>query len=94
MTPFVRSIDEFHTSTAPSDWLRVSVKLYVGDGIAEDFYVEMADFVDDERPASFDRCSRIGVRPISSSRPFGRRSQRSPVAGRLALWEDAWSARR
>ena len=46
MAPFVRPFDVFHAATAPSDWLEGLVKAYVGDGLAADFYVEIAAFLD------------------------------------------------
>ncbi|MFR9751214.1 ferritin-like fold-containing protein [Nocardia sp. 004] len=42
MAPFVRALDDFHASTDPSTWLESMVKFYVGDGIAADFYTEIA----------------------------------------------------
>ncbi|MFI5956528.1 ferritin-like fold-containing protein [Cryptosporangium sp. NPDC051539] len=42
MTPFVESLDAYHESTRPSDWLEGLVKAYIGDGIADDFYLEVA----------------------------------------------------
>ncbi|QNG19405.1 hydroxylase [Rhodococcus triatomae] len=41
MDPFVRALDDYHASTAPSTWLEALVKAYVGDGIAADFYREI-----------------------------------------------------
>lgn len=42
MAPFASALDEYHASTTPSTWLEVLVKAYVGDGIAADFYREIA----------------------------------------------------
>lgn len=42
MDPFVRALDEYHASTTPSTWLESLVKAYVGDGIAADFYRQIA----------------------------------------------------
>ena len=42
MKPF----DAFHAHTAPRDWLEGLVKAYVGDGLAADFYREIAAFLD------------------------------------------------
>ncbi len=42
MAPFVRALDAYHASTDPSTWLESMVKFYVGDGIAADFYGEIA----------------------------------------------------
>ena len=48
MQPFVTPFSAFHTRTAPRSWVEGLVKAYVGDGIAKDFYREMASFVDEE----------------------------------------------
>lgn len=42
MAPYVRALDAYHASTNPSTWLESMVKFYVGDGIAADFYREIA----------------------------------------------------
>lgn len=55
MQPFVVPFSAFHTRTAPRSWVEGLVKAYVGDGIAKDFYREMAAFVDDESRAVMDR---------------------------------------
>lgn len=46
MDPFVRALDEYHASTNPSTWMEALVKAYVGDGIAADFYREIAHTLD------------------------------------------------
>ncbi len=48
MAPFVAAVDSFHERTHPSDWLEGLVKAYVSDGIARDFYSEIARYVDPE----------------------------------------------
>jgi hypothetical protein len=45
MAPFVGALDEFHDSTEPRDWLEALTKAYVGDGIADDFFREVAAFL-------------------------------------------------
>ena len=42
MAPFTRPLDDYHRSTDPSTWLESIVKFHVGDGIAADFYREIA----------------------------------------------------
>lgn len=42
MAPFVAAIDAYHASTAPRSWLESLVKVYLGDGLAADFYTEIA----------------------------------------------------
>ncbi len=46
MRPFVGAVDAFHDRTRPSDWLEGLVKAFVGDGIAQDFYREVATHLD------------------------------------------------
>ncbi len=45
MRPFVAAIDAYHASTAPHSWLESLVKAYVGDGLAADFYREVAGWL-------------------------------------------------
>jgi hypothetical protein len=47
MEPFVEPITRYHVQTEPKDWLEALVKAYVGDGIADDFYAEIATFLDE-----------------------------------------------
>ncbi|NMH93611.1 hydroxylase [Pseudonocardia bannensis] len=47
MAPFVGPLDSYHASTAPRSWLESLVKAYVGDGLAADFYREIAGWVDE-----------------------------------------------
>jgi hypothetical protein len=87
MAPFVAALDRFHELTTPSDWLEGLVKAYVGDGLAADFYREVAEFLD---PATRDLI--IEVLAETGSSAFAVREVRAaiaatpPVAGRLALW--------
>ena len=46
MAPFQAAIDRFHEHTAPADWPESLVKAYVGDGLANDFYREIAAYLD------------------------------------------------
>ncbi|PRY46853.1 ferritin-like fold-containing protein [Umezawaea tangerina] len=46
MRPFVAGFDNFHASTAPRSWHESLVKAYVGDGLAADFYREIAEWLD------------------------------------------------
>lgn len=87
MAPFVAALDGFHAMTVPSNWLEGLVKAYVGDGLAADFYREIADFVD---PAT--RELIIEVLADTGSAAFAVREVRAAIgaqpalAGRLALW--------
>ena len=46
MAPFQPAIDDFHDHTRPSDWHEGLIKAYVGDGLAADFYREIAEYLD------------------------------------------------
>src|SRR6478672_12109002 len=46
MAPFEAAIDLFHAHTAPADWYEGLIKAYVGDGMAADFYREIAAYLD------------------------------------------------
>src|SRR3954469_23067162 len=46
MAPFREPIDRFHEYTAPDDWYEGLIKAYVGDGLANDFYREIAAYLD------------------------------------------------
>lgn len=45
MEPFVAALGAYHESTAPRDWLEALAKAYVGQGIADDFFREVAVFL-------------------------------------------------
>ena len=87
MAPFAPALDGFHAMTVPSDWLEGLVKAYVGDGLAADFYREIADFVDADTRALI-----IEVLADTGSAAFAVREVRAAIAaqpalaGRLSLW--------
>lgn len=37
--------DQYHQATTPQTWLEALVKAYVGDGLASDFYTELAEMM-------------------------------------------------
>jgi bacterioferritin (cytochrome b1) len=47
MAPFVLAVETFHARTEPKTWGEALVKAYVGDGMAADFYREIASYVDE-----------------------------------------------
>jgi tRNA-(MS[2]IO[6]A)-hydroxylase (MiaE)-like len=87
MTPFVAALDAFHDGTRASTWLEGLVKAYVGDGLATDFYREVAAFL--PQP---DRALVEEVLVDTGHADFALREVRAAVAadptlsGRLALW--------
>jgi hypothetical protein len=87
MTPFVEAVDAFHARTAPSDWLEGLVKAYVGDGIAQDFYREIANYVDgDTKALVLDVLEDQGQADFAISAVRQAIDDDGRVAGRLALW--------
>ncbi|WP_199506494.1 ferritin-like fold-containing protein [Geodermatophilus sp. TF02-6] len=87
MAPFVAALDAFHDSTRPHTWLEGLVKAYVGDGLAGDFYREIAAFLPDP-----DRALILDVLADTGHADFAVREVRAAIAtnrtlsGRLALW--------
>ena len=87
MEPFVDPLDAFHDSTAPADWLEGLVKAYVGDGIAADFYREVAAYVDDDsRGLVLDVLADTGHAAFAVEHVRAAITVDPAVAGRLALW--------
>ncbi len=87
MMPFVSALDTFHESTRPKTWLEGLVKAYVGDGLATDFYREIASFLADP-----DKALVLEVLADTGHADFAVREVRAAIAadrmvgGRLALW--------
>jgi hypothetical protein len=87
MAPFVSALDAFHEGTRPKTWLEGLVKAYVGDGLATDFYREIAAFLPDP-----DRALVLEVLADTGHASFAVREVRAAIAadrrvgGRLALW--------
>ncbi|RFD26749.1 hydroxylase [Mycobacterium uberis] len=48
MSKYVSALDNYHRLTTPSTWLEALVKTYVGDSLASDLYLEIADRLSDE----------------------------------------------
>src|ERR1700758_2585880 len=45
---YASALDSYHRLTTPSTWLEALVKTYVGDALAADFYLQIADELPDE----------------------------------------------
>lgn len=48
MAKYVSALENYHRLTMPSTWLEALVKTYVGDALAADLYLEIADGLPDE----------------------------------------------
>ena len=87
MEPFVAPVDAFHVRTASSDWLEGLVTAYVGDGLAADFYAEIATFVDaDTREVVLESLRDAGQSAFVVDRVRAAIAADPRVGGRLALW--------
>lgn len=87
MSRYVSTLENYHRLTMPSTWLEALVKTYIGDALAADLYLEIADGLPDEvadvvRAAMAETGhSRFVVAEVRAAVDTGSR-QRS----RLALW--------
>jgi hypothetical protein len=87
MGPFREPLDAFHHSTAPSTWLEGLVKAYVGDGIGQDFYTEVAAFLDPQTQALvLEVMADLGHSAFVVEKVRAAIEDDPRVAGRLALW--------
>jgi hypothetical protein len=87
MAPFVPALDEFHARTRPTDWLEGVVKAFIGNGIAVDFYREIAGLVDTPtRDLVFEVLDDTGQAGFAVEAVRAAIEADPIVAGRLALW--------
>lgn len=87
MEPFRTPFDAFHAMTAPSNWLEGLIKAYVGDGLAADFYREVAAFLDsDTRDLIVTSLADAGHSDFVVDRVRQACAADRRVAGPLALW--------
>jgi hypothetical protein len=87
MAPFQAAIDQFHAHTAPADWYEGLVKAYVGDGLAADFYREIAAYLDaDTRDLIVASLDDAGQADFAVRHIRGAIAADPRLGGRLALW--------
>jgi len=87
MAPFVAALETYHSLTKPSTWLESVVKAYVGDGMAADFYREVAEFADEGTAALIrDVLTEAGRAEFAVREVAAAVAEQPAIAGRLALW--------
>jgi hypothetical protein len=87
MEPFVAALETYHALTEPSTWLEGVVKAYLGDGMAADFYREVAAFVDEPtRELIHEVLSDAGRAEFAEREVRAAVAEQPWLAGRLALW--------
>ena len=87
MQAFQQGFDGFHAHTRPADWFEGLIKAYVGDGLAADFYREIAAYLDAEtRDLIIDALADAGQSTFVVERVRAGIAQDPRLGGRLALW--------
>ena len=87
LAPFRAAVDRFHEHTAPSDWWESLVKAYVGDGLAADFYREIAAYLDPRtRDVVIASLADAGHSDFVVDRVQAAIAEDHRLGGRLALW--------
>ena len=81
MVPFVAAFDAYHASTAPRSWLESLVKVYLGDGLAADFYREISGWLPG---ATASWCGGCWPTPGTARSPSARCGRPSRPTGRCA----------
>lgn len=87
MAPFVGPVDAYHAMTRPRTWLESLVKAYVGDGLAADFYREVAGWVDGPTGELVTQVlADTGQSAFAEREVRGACAANRQVRDRLALW--------
>lgn len=87
MTPFVKPLDAWHERTEPQSWLESLVKAYVGDGIAGDFYLKVAELADPAtRELVQDVLAETGRAEFIAEQVRAALELDPKLSGRLSLW--------
>jgi len=87
MAPFQQALDLFHEHTAPADWYESLIKAFVGDGLADDFYREIAAFLDaDTRDLVVASVDHSAASAFVVDRVRAAIAADARLGGRLALW--------
>jgi len=87
MAPFVAALETYHSLTKPSTWPESVVKAYVGDGLAADFYREVAEFADDATGELIrEVLTDAGRAEFAVHEVAAAAADQPAMVGRLALW--------
>jgi tRNA-(MS[2]IO[6]A)-hydroxylase (MiaE)-like len=87
MRAFQPGFDAFHEHTAPSDYYEGLIKAYVGDGLAADFYREIAAYLDPQtREVIISSLEDTGKTEFVVERVRAGIREDHRLGGRLALW--------
>ncbi|MCP2326397.1 hypothetical protein HDA40_004904 [Hamadaea flava] len=87
MSPFLSALASYHEATEPTDWLEALTKAYIGDGIADDFFREIAEHLDEPdrdlvlrvlHDDAYDEFAASEIRSAIAADP--------KIANRLSMW--------
>lgn len=87
MTPFVGPLQDYHAKTEPNDWLEALTKAYIGEGLADDFYREIAGFLQSpDRELVLDVLHESRFEEFSAEEIRAAIAADPKVANRLSMW--------
>lgn len=87
MAPFIEPVETFHARTEPRTWGEALIKAYVGDGLAADFYREVAAYVDPSTRALVIEALADSGNSEFAIQEVGELIRNDPTAAsRLSLW--------
>jgi len=87
MAPFVGVFSAYHDRTKPADWFEGLVKAYVGDSIASDFYLEIANLLPDESKEVILKTADSSIHmEFAVSTLMAAMAHDPRLRSRLALW--------
>src|SRR6201987_3124476 len=87
MSKYASALEHYHRLTMPSTWLEALVKTYVGDALAADLYLEIADGLPDEvADVVREALSETGHSQFVVAEVRAAVTASSKQRSRLALW--------
>lgn len=87
MSPYVSALQSYHEATEPKDWLEALTKAYVGDAIADDFFREMATYLDEpDRQLVLDVLHDTRYGEYAGAEIRSAIEADPKVANRLSMW--------
>jgi hypothetical protein len=87
MRPFTAALERYHEQTEPRDWLEALAKAYVGEGIADDFYREVAEFLGPpDRELVLDVLHDSRYADFAADEIRAAIADNPKVANRLSMW--------
>ena len=87
MAPYVDALQAYHDSTEPRNWLEALTKAYVGDGVADDFFREVAALVEEpDRQLVLDVVHGNRYEEFAAAAIRAAIAADPKVANRLSMW--------